>query len=208
MDIMWHGQSCFTIKGKKGIVVTNPYADDGIKNEKLKADLILVSDMAPVFGEEKGAKKLLPVAGTDADSKPKICDVPGEYEVSEIPVTGTQFPEQKKTIFQFRVDDMSICFLGNVDQAIPAEMIEKIGDIDILMIPDGGVGCLDAKKAQSVIEEIEPRMVVPMSYDENEGQLTAFLKNTGVTPEAKETFSMVKANLPQDKIEYVVLNIR
>lgn len=205
---MWHGQSCFTIKGKKGIVVTNPYVDDGIKNEKLKADVVLVSDMPPVFGEEKGTKKLLSVAPASADTTVKIFDVPGEYEVSEIPVTGIEVPEQKKTIFQFRVDDMSVCYLGNINQVIPAEMIEKIGDVDILMIPVGGSGCLDAKKAQSVIEEIEPRMVVPMCYDENEGQLTAFLKNTGVIPEAKDTLTMVKANLPQDKIEYVVLNVK
>lgn len=205
---MWHGQSCFTIKGKKGVVVTNPYADDGIKNEKLKADIVLVTDMPPTFGEEKGAKKLVPVAGMNPDEKAKIFDVPGEYEVTEIPVTGTKVPGQKKTIYQFRIDDMSICHLGNIDQVIPDEMIEKIGDVDILMIPVGGNGCLDAKKAQAVIEEIEPRMVIPMSYDESEGQLTAFLKNTGVTPEAKDTLSIVKSNLPQDKIEYVVLNVK
>lgn len=197
MDIIWHGQSCFTIKGKKGSVVVNPYADE-VKNEKLKGDLVLVTDIPESF--EKPGKKLAPV-----DGEPKIFDVPGEYEVSEIPVIGMQVPGQKKTIFQIRMDDMSICHLGNIDQVLPAEMIEKIGDVDVLIVPVGGDGCLDAKKAHEVIEEIEPRMVIPMCYDD----ATEFLKKTGVTVEPKDVLSLAnKGALPQDKMEYVVLNVK
>lgn len=197
MDIIWHGQSCFTIKGKKGSVVVNPYADE-VKNEKLKGDLVLVTDIPESF--EKPGKKLAPV-----DGEPKIFDVPGEYEVSEIPVIGMQVPGQKKTIFQIRMDDMSICHLGNIDQVLPAEMIEKIGDVDVLIVPVGGDGCLDAKKAHEVIEEIEPRMVIPMCYDD----ATEFLKKTGVTVEPKDVLSLAnKGALPQDKMEYVVLNAK
>ncbi|MFA7278343.1 MAG: MBL fold metallo-hydrolase [Candidatus Gracilibacteria bacterium] len=198
MDITWHGESCFTIKGKKGTVVTNPFASD-VKNEKLKADVIIISEIA---GEKP--HKLAPIAG-----EPRTCDVPGEFEVSEVPVIGMQIVTdgvfEPKTVFQFRIDDISVCFLGKIDKPITAELIEKIGDVDVLMIPVGGNGTLDAKKAQSLIEEIEPRMVVPMCYDD----ITAFLKNTGVTPEVKDTFAIAnKAALPQDKTEYVVLNVK
>ncbi len=191
MDITWHGGSCFTIKGKKGTVVTNPYSQH-IKNEKLKADVVLVTDM--------GYDKLLTVGG-----EPKMFDIPGEYEVSEIPVVGIQVPN-KKTIFQFRVDDINFCQLGTLDQPISADLIEKIGDVDVLLVPVGGDGTLDAKKAHDVIEEIEPRMVIPMEYDD----LTAFAKISSIpSAEPKDSFSAPnRAALPQDKTEYVVLNAK
>lgn len=199
MDIIWHGQSCFTIKGKKGTVVTNPFADD-VKSEKLKGDIILVTDIPSEKGGKKPTKKLTAVAG-----EPKIFDIPGEYEVTEIAVIGMPVPEDKKTVYLLRVDDMAICFLGNIDKPLPAEAIEKIGDVDVLMIPVGGIDCLDAKKAHELIESIEPRIVVPMSYED----LTMFMKNSGVTPEAKDIFSIAnKGQLPQDKLEYVVLNVK
>lgn len=191
MDITWHGGSCFTIKGKKGTVVTNPYSKH-IKNEKLKADVVLVTDM--------GYDKLLAVGG-----EPRIFDIPGEYEVSEIPVIGVQVPN-KKTIFQFRVDDINFCQLGTLDQPISADLIEKIGDVDVLLVPVGGDGTLDAKKAHDVIEEIEPRIVIPMEYDD----LTAFAKISSIpASDPKDSFSAPnRAALPQDKTEYVVLNAK
>lgn len=214
MDITWHGHSCFTIKGKKATVVTDPYADTGFKFEKLKGDIILVSDM------EGG--KLVDVAG----EAPIMLNLPGEFEVKEVSIQGIQAwtkpkskeeegEKAKKTvIYIFVVDDLKICHLGSIGHTIPDEMIEKIGDIDILLVPTGGKDCVDAKKAHEIIEDIEPRIVIPMNYMA-EGEKMEYdaienlLKLSGANPERKDIFSIAgKSALPQDKTEYVILNPR
>ncbi len=214
MDITWHGHSCFTIKGKKATIVVDPFSDKGFATEKLKADIVLVSLV--------GTQKLLPVAG-----EPRTFDLPGEYEVKEVAMQGIQAwtqpksEEEKKgekspktTIFLMNFEELRICHLGSIGHTIPDEMIEKIGDVDILFVPVGGNDTLDAKKAHEVIEDIEPRIVIPMKFFA-EGEKTpyasveALLKLSGSNPERKDVFSIAnKAALPQEKTEYVVLNVK
>ncbi|MCX6733267.1 MAG: MBL fold metallo-hydrolase [Candidatus Peregrinibacteria bacterium] len=213
MDITWHGHSCFTIKGKKATIVTDPFSDKGFALEKLKGDIVLVS----VVGEDK----LAPVGG-----EPVMFDLPGEYEVKEVAMQGIQAWSMKKgeeeskekpkktTVFIMNFEDLRICHLGSVSEMIPDEMIEKIGDVDILFVPAGGNDTLDAKKAHEIIEEIEPRIVIPMNFFA-EGEKTSYagieglLKLSGTNPERKDVFTIAnKAALPQEKTEYVVLNVK
>ncbi len=219
MDITWHGHSCFTLKGKKATVVVDPFSDKGFSPEKLKGDIVLVSLV--------GAEKLISVAGTSSGAEPVIFDLPGEYEVKEVAMQGIQAWTQPKseeeksgekspktTIFIMNFEDFRICHLGSIGHTIPDEMIEKIGDVDILFVPVGGKDTLDAKKAHEVIEDIEPRIVIPMKYfvDEEKTPYDAvenILKLSGVNPERKDVFSIAKkADLPQEKTEYVVLNVK
>lgn len=200
MDITWNGETCFTIKGKHCTIVTDPYKNPDAKAPNLKADMVLLSH---------GAKDLLPVNG-----EPKTFDWPGEYEVKEASVVGLQAWDMAKsketekekgsivTIFKVTIDGIRVCFLGNIGHKLTTEMVESLGDIDILLIPIGGDKSLDVKKAHEVIEQIEPRAVIPMLYDD----IDPFLKEMGVKPVEIEKFSISSlANLPEDRIEVFVL---
>lgn len=228
MDILWHGHSCFTVKGKRGTAIIDPLANTGFKPERLKADLVLVTDLAA--GEDLG-KSLLPVSG-----EPKIFALPGEYEVSEIPVMGVQAWDKSKgmeekdsaagkkdaaakkiVMYQFMVDGIKVCHLGSLGHSLTSEMIERIGDTDVLIVPVGGKDCLDAKKAHEIIEAVEPRVVIPMLYKVGDEKgaydgVENFLKISGISGaacEPKEMFSVAtRAQLPQDKTEYVVLAVK
>ena len=59
--------------------------------------------------------------------------------------------------------------LGNIAPAITDNQLENLGVIDILIIPVGGSGyTLDATSAVNIIRQIEPKIVVPVHYaDEN-----------------------------------------
>ena len=214
MDIIWHGRSCFTIKGKNATVITDPYEDTGFKKSKLKGDIIISNLSADEV-------KLIPVEG-----EVKIFDFPGEYERKQVAIRGiqawnmskkeeeTQKTESKKvTVFVFEIDGIKICHLGNIGHTLTSELIESIGSVDILLIPVGGKYTIDAKKAHEIIEEIEPRIVIPMHYKTDGEKLDiegceAFLKGVGANPQPVEKFSVdSKTKLPQDHEEYVVLEV-
>lgn len=219
MEISWHGFSCVSIYGKNGTVVIDPYdpGGAGIKLPKLKASIVLSNE---AFSFHRAVSQVNP-----EDGDLKIFDWPGEYESKDIHITAIRAFDTPKSetekgaeahevlIFVLEVDGFKICHLSNLGHKLTNEMTEAIGDIDILLVPVGGNGrCLDASKAHEVIEQIDPRLVIPMYYDTPGSKiplqnLDAFLTEVGMRQAKREKGLKLKSRseLPQEHTEYVVL---
>src|SRR3954468_11561248 len=76
---------------------------------------------------------------------------PGEYEVKDVVVKGfmSEGPEKRvNTIYMINFEGMNLCFLGALSNpALPSNTLENLEDIDILFVPVGGEGMLDAEAA-------------------------------------------------------------
>ena len=44
------------------------------------------------------------------------------------------------------------------------EQLEIIDEVDILMIPVGGIYTIDGEEAAEIVNQIEPKIVIPMHY--------------------------------------------
>jgi len=206
MEITWHGDRCFTIKGKNTTVVIDPYDKSDHLLEKVKADTVLLT------GDYEGTAKLRP-GSEDAH----IINWPGEYEISGAAIVAipayTKEKEEGDTkkgrivLLSFIVDDIRLCHLGNFGGEIDEETMEKIGDVDVLMVPAAGKEAVDSKKAHEIIESIDPRVVVPMHYKANE--VETLLKQLGITDPKREDKLVIsdKAQLPEEKTDFVLLNM-
>ena len=122
-------------------------------------------------------------------------------------------PAGKGNIFTLIGENLKICFIENVGKEMGDEFIDKIGDVDILLLAVGGNDVMTAETAHKVIEEIEPRAVIPMHYAVNGASATLedveeFWKLVGVTDlEAQDTFTLQsRGNLKEDQTEYILLN--
>jgi L-ascorbate metabolism protein UlaG (beta-lactamase superfamily) len=212
MEIIWHGYSCFTLKTKRGTVVIDPYDSEvtGLKLPNLKADVVLVSN------NYEGHNNVKAVQGD-----PKIIDWPGEYDIRGIAVSSHPIPlgaaggeakNRKGQFFTIEDDGIRVCFMGDIGGVPDEALIESIGDIDILMIPVGGNTVTDAKMAHRVIEELEPRAVIPMHYavPGSKGNLDGvepFLKLVGGNPQPRDKFVITgRSELKEDAMECIVLN--
>jgi L-ascorbate metabolism protein UlaG (beta-lactamase superfamily) len=124
------------------------------------------------------------------EREPFVIDGPGDYEIKEIFIKGVlsdAFIGGKKyinTIYLFSLDNINIAFLGALSDAeFSKESREDINSPDILFIPVGGLpaqagkGMLDAKGAAKLASSLEPKLIIPMDYDES--TLKAFLKEMG-----------------------------
>ena len=209
MDIIWHGYSCFTIKTKTCTAVVDPYSSEiGINPPNLKGDIVLISRHHPGHNNSKAVQ-----------GEAKIIDWPGEYEIKGFAIAAGKIKpreddKEKKPVMYFTMDaeNMRICFLGDIGKGLDEEMIESIGNVDILLLPVGGGDVMDAKTAHAVVEQLEPRAVIPMHYaipglkGKYDG-VEAFLKLTGATVEPKDKFTIGnKTELSAEKTEFVVLN--
>lgn len=186
MEIVWHGNTCFTIKDKESALVINP------SKENLKGNFVLSS-----------LKNEIPTV----EGSMKTFDWPGEYEIKGVPIIG--FPAATGTdddtiIFYFEVGKVKLCHLGELGEALTNEMVKEIDDVDVLMIKAGKGTNLSLKKAVEIIEAIDPRVIIPMG--DNDPQ--ELLKELGADqPENTDKFVLKsRSELPEDKRRYVLFN--
>lgn len=216
MKITWVGQSCFEIttsngKDSQATIVIDPFDEKiGLKVPNFSAEVLLISHSHHDHNNVKGVK------GT-----PFVVEGPGEYEVKGIFVQGipsfhddSQGKERgANTIYSIETEGMRLCHLGDFGQKeLTDEQVEKIGSVDILMIPVGGNYTISSSEATKIIGQIEPKIVIPMHYAlpkltvDLDG-VDKFLKamgKTGVVPQDKLTVKT--STLPKEKdMEIVVL---
>jgi L-ascorbate metabolism protein UlaG (beta-lactamase superfamily) len=216
MEIIWYGQSCFSIKAKEGTIVIDPFAKTGLPEPKLKADIVLVTHA------HSDHNNIEIVKGISA-AKPFIVSGPGEYEVGNIVINGIASfhdnEEGKKrgpnTIYTFSSEDISVCHLGDLGQkALSDQQLESLNGVDILMVPVGGIFTIDGKEAIDIISQIEPKIVIPMHYkipglSINLEGVEKFAKAEGISENIqKDILKINAATLPQEEREAVILKAK
>jgi L-ascorbate metabolism protein UlaG (beta-lactamase superfamily) len=67
-------------------------------------------------------------------------------------------------IFIINTDGYKIAHLGDLGHELNKEDLNRLKDIDILLIPVGGNYTIDAKKAKNIVDDINPKIVLPMHY--------------------------------------------
>lgn len=210
MDISWYGQSFFKLKGKTATVMIDPFSPKiGLKLPKdMQADIVLKTH------DHHDHNNVSVVSGAT------LFDGPGEYEVKNVIVTGvdsyhdnSQGSERgKNIIFHIQMDGLNIVHLGDLGQAeLTEEQTRAIDQVDVAIVPVGGNFTISAKEAVNVINQLEPRIIIPMHYKieglnvEIDG-VDKFLKEMGaenINPEPK--LSITPEKLPEEP-EVVLLS--
>ena len=215
MQIIWRGQSCFEILSSQGKnnhvnIVVDPFDEDtGLRVPKLEADILLVSH------EHHDHNNMKAVGGN-----PFLIQGPGEYEIKGVYIQGIDSfhdaslgkEKGQNTIYTIEVEDLRLCHLGDLGQKeLTPEQVEKIGEIDILMIPVGGVYTISAKEAVKIMSQIEPNIVIPMHYQIPKlkiklEELDRFLKSMGIKKiEPLPKLSIKKKDISSEEAKIIVL---
>lgn len=178
MIITYFGKQFFKVQQGEMVLAFNPVSKDsksGISG-KFGADIALITTN---HADYNGIDQL-----SHGDRAPFLINTPGDYEVKEIFVKGSisdaVIADKKyiNTIYSLTVDGINIVFLGALANGeISKEAREAIDGPDILFVPIGGKGMLDAKGAAKLAASLEPKLIIPMDYDD--ASLKAFLKESG-----------------------------
>ena len=163
LRIRWHGHACFEIEGSAR-VVTDPHDGKsiGIAPPKVKADVVLVSH------DHFDHNCSQPVAGEDAAviSKP-VMTVEHGVRVEGIESFHDDAHGSKRgtnTMFRFEMDGSTFCHLGDLGHPLDEDQAERISRVDFLFIPVGDVFTIGPETAKRIIDEVRPRVAVPMHY--------------------------------------------
>lgn len=211
MEITWLGHGCIRLKGRDSVVLMDPCPKStGYSLGRQTADIVTVSHDHPDHNYVES------LTGT-----PRRLDAPGEYEIGGVMVTGVRtFHDDQRgkerggnTAFVVEVDEVRICHLGDIGHVPTQEQSEQLSDIDVLLVPVGGHGTINAATASEVISQIEPKLVVPVHYATESSTaeldpLDSFIKQMGITaPAAQAKLTVTRSSLPAET-QVVVLEPR
>jgi len=124
---------------------------------------------------------------------------PGEYEKKGISVFA--IPDNENVINIIHAEEMNLCHLGKLTHDLSEEEVKKIGDIDILFLPLGADGTLELKKSLKVLSDVDPKVIIPMLYDDIE----EFKKSEGMADGEFDILKIKKAELPDDQRAIYIL---
>jgi len=162
LEITWLGHSCFRIKGKDAIVITDPcHPSLGYTLGKLDADIVTLSHFHPGHSYSEAIT-----------SEFKEIRGPGEYELKGIFITGiATFHDSEQgnklgrnTVYVLEMDGITLCHMGDLGHLPASQLMEAIGDVDVLFLPVGGVSTIAGSTAAEIVRHLSPRIVIPMHY--------------------------------------------
>lgn len=163
MNIKWLGHACFKLTSEKGtVIVTDPFDESvGYPMPNVKADIVTSSHSHFDHNYFKAVKGNF-----------DIVDTVGEHNIKGINIKGVNtFHDDehgakrgKNIVFVFDIDGIRVCHMGDLGHVLTEKQVEEIGPVDVLLIPVGGYYTIDAKQAVEVMNQLKPKITIPMHY--------------------------------------------
>ncbi len=162
--VEWLGNQCFRITSSIGTsILTDPFSSGAggrTLPSPLKPDIILISH------ESSDANN-----SDAADNQPTVFR--GSIGIGANNATGIRIhgiptfrdpdketPDGMNIVFVWQMDGMRFCFLGALLNQLSSAQVSQIGPVDVLFVPVGG--SLSPSSRQTVLEQLRPRLVIPM----------------------------------------------
>jgi L-ascorbate metabolism protein UlaG (beta-lactamase superfamily) len=178
VTIRYHGQSFFEIISTQGTrIVLDPHAMPEYGRKTVSADLVLMShfhDDHTQLGVVENAKQAKLINGLKKGGKDRPDDwnlVEEKFKDVHIHNVGcyhdgvSGMKRGKNSIWVLEVDGLRIVHLGDLGHVLNETQIKKIGQVDVLLIPVGGIYTINGSDAKEVVEQLKPRhLIIPMHF--------------------------------------------
>ena len=206
-EVEYKGANAVIISSKKASIVVDP-----------KLSLVGLKDLNVKDAVELATEARFAINSDDAKL---VIEGPGEYGIADFDIKGiaaqrhldTEADPKVSTIYRIETGDIRAAVIGNVYEKLTENQLEAIGIVDVLIIPVGGSGyTLDATGAATIIRQIEPKIVVPVHYDDPaikyevpQSDLETFVKELGAPVEETPKLKLKSAgSLPASLTVYTV----
>jgi uncharacterized protein (TIGR03437 family) len=169
VKITWVGQACFVVQSEGGpnVIADPPAANIGYPLPQLAADAVLVTHN---HGDHNN------VAGVRGS--PAVVDGRPTTERAEMSAAGLPFvlipgfhdnqngaARGRNTIVQWTQAGLRFAHFGDYGQdALTDAQLADLRDLDIVFVPAGGFFTIDAQQAAALVNQLRPRVTIPMHY--------------------------------------------
>ena len=170
MLIRWYGHACFRCEGEGVSVVTDPYDPEvsGLRPVTDPADLVVVSSTTDAYHSNAAmipgdplCLNALDVAGSGTT---EVGGVAFEAWRTMESIEHKEDPDDN-AMYRFELGGVSVLHMGDTGNPLTGEQLRELrGRVDVLLALVGGPPTIELEDLDRAIEEIDPRVVVPMHY--------------------------------------------
>ncbi len=172
VGLEWWGQSMFRLLSPRGAdIAMDPFGEIGYRipePREVGVGIVTVShehrdhNNISVTGARLVLRGLTDDGWAQIDERPtldvRFRTVPSWHD-------DTQGSERgRNAIFVFDTGGLRIVHLGDLGHLLTPQQIDAIGPVDVLLVPVGGFFTIDAAGATAVMEQLQPRLTIPMHY--------------------------------------------
>jgi len=188
VSLTWYGHSMFLLTSPGGTtILTDPNSGIGYEKPELpKVDAVVVShDHFDHNKAEVAGSQATVLAGVKDGDWANIDETIGDVRIRSIPTyhDDKQGAERgKNSMFLFEAADMRILFAGDLGHVLTEEQVAAVGQVDILILPVGGYFTIGPAEGTRVVEQLKPRVAVPMHYQTDVVRFKDSDKLAGVEP--------------------------
>jgi L-ascorbate metabolism protein UlaG (beta-lactamase superfamily) len=181
VTIEFFGHNFFQITSQKGTkIITDPVAPGFYPTPKVTPHAITVGREHPNHNYVELAQgnpvTLRGLTNYGAEWN-KISTTVRDILVYTVPVYQQQFGNALKgAAFVFDLGTICIAHLGDLSHKLTEEQIKAFGKVDIAMVPIGGTFTMPPDTAREVLQQLKPKIAIPMHYRESTYLLEMFVK--------------------------------
>jgi L-ascorbate metabolism protein UlaG (beta-lactamase superfamily) len=157
------------------------------------------------------------------EGNPQIFSQLGDFSSKEYKIRGVaSFHDHSEgherggnIIYRLETEGLVVCHMGDLGHVLNAKEIQELGEIDVLMIPVGGYYTIDAIEAAQVVNQLNPKIVLPMHFKPENSDIIYNI--SGVEPFCRslgwevinglETLEVNSSNLESWKRKIVLFNV-
>jgi len=181
VKVEFFGHNFFQITSTKGTtIVTDPVAPGFYPTPEVTPDAITVGREHPNHNYVEIAKNkplILRGLGNYGAEWNKISTTVRDVLIYSVPVYQQQFGNALKgAAFVFDLGTICIAHLGDLSHKLTEEQVKAFGKVDIAMIPIGGTFTMPPDTAREVLQQLKPKIAIPMHYRESTYLLDMFVK--------------------------------
>lgn len=155
MILTYFGHSCFTLETDQGKLVIDPYRNDvlpGYQTLTVSADAVYCTHEH----RDHAGREQVTLSGKTPEVKVQA------LQTFHDDTQGSQRGEN--TIYIFSCEGLRVAHLGDLGCDPTPEQKQILKNLDAVLIPVGGFYTIDAKQAAKLLQEITPRVTIPMHY--------------------------------------------
>ncbi len=164
------GHSAFLLEAEGLKMLMDPYSPQvGYGNLEVEADLVTVSHEHMDHNYTAAAPGARVIRGLAPDGLgwEDVSLSEGNVTISGLATYHDDASGKlrgRNMAFIFDLGGIRLVHLGDLGHILGEGDVEKIGPVDVLLIPVGGHYTIDAAEAKKVMEQLSPSIVIPMHY--------------------------------------------
>ncbi|MEY4531016.1 MAG: hypothetical protein RLZZ156_1737 [Deinococcota bacterium] len=172
MKLTWYGHASFRLTNQAGVsVITDPYNPDlaGYKPFTESSDIVIISSDNDSYhcNEQLVPGSHLTINALELAQNAKVrLEKNIEFRAIQAmeALNHNEHDPDQNGMYRIQMDGIHIGHMGDIGNALSPAQLEFFSGIDVLLALIGGHPTLALNDLQTVIQQVKPKLVIPMHF--------------------------------------------